>query len=96
MTTRRACIGTLCSCGALLATGNFSRCIAGPAPSGHPARFWHREGTAVACELCPHGCVLPEGKTGTCRNRMHRDGKLIALGYAQPCAVHVDPIEKKP
>ena len=63
---------------------------------GTEARFWHHSGDAIYCELCPHGCVLPEGKTGKCRNRVHRNGKLIALGYARPCAVHVDPIEKKP
>ena len=27
---------------------------------------------------------------------MNRDGKLYSLVYGKPCAVHVDPIEKKP
>ena len=96
MISRRSCIGALCSCGALVAAGGGTPLLAAGATSGHPARFWHQEGTSAVCELCPHGCILSEGKTGKCRNRIFRRGTLHALGYGQPCAVHVDPIEKKP
>ncbi len=36
------------------------------------------------------------GDRGDCRARMNIDGKLQTLVYGKPCAVHIDPIEKKP
>jgi pyruvate formate lyase activating enzyme len=50
----------------------------------------------LQCTLCPHECVLGEYEVGLCRVRIHRDGKLFSLVYGKPCAVHLDPIEKKP
>lgn len=55
-----------------------------------------RETDSVACELCPKGCVIPPNGRGDCRIRVNLDGRLTALTYGFPCAVHVDPIEKKP
>jgi len=54
------------------------------------------QGSYVRCGLCPHSCVLAEGERGTCRVRENRGGKLYTFVYGNPCAVHVDPIEKKP
>lgn len=48
------------------------------------------------CLLCPNGCVLKENQTGVCRSRINYKGKIFSLVYGNPCAVHVDPIEKKP
>lgn len=50
----------------------------------------------VECQLCPRGCMIAEGEYGFCRARKNIKGKLYSLGYASPCAVHIDPIEKKP
>ncbi len=50
----------------------------------------------VQCELCPNGCVMEEGQHSRCRARMNKGGSLYSLVYGRPCAVHVDPIEKKP
>ncbi|MCX7857645.1 MAG: AmmeMemoRadiSam system radical SAM enzyme [Deltaproteobacteria bacterium] len=50
----------------------------------------------VECQLCPRGCLLGDGDLGFCRARKNINGRLYALGYGAPCAVHVDPIEKKP
>jgi pyruvate formate lyase activating enzyme len=50
----------------------------------------------VQCELCPNGCVMKEGQHSRCRARMNKGGSLYSLVYGKPCAVHVDPIEKKP
>jgi pyruvate formate lyase activating enzyme len=50
----------------------------------------------VQCELCPNGCVLDEGQHSRCRARMNKGGVLYSIVYGKPCAVHVDPIEKKP
>lgn len=52
--------------------------------------------TDVACDLCPHGCVIPEGAAGDCRVRVNLGGRLRATTYGRPSAVHVDPMEKKP
>ncbi|MCD6594050.1 AmmeMemoRadiSam system radical SAM enzyme [bacterium] len=51
---------------------------------------------SVQCELCPFKCVLSEGQRGICGVRANVDGKLRALTYGKPVALHIDPIEKKP
>jgi len=51
---------------------------------------------AVQCVLCPHNCIIKEGKSGICNARQNTGGKLYSLIYEKPCATHVDPIEKKP
>lgn len=51
---------------------------------------------SVQCELCPFRCVLSEGQRGICGVRANVGGKLRALTYGKPVAMHVDPIEKKP
>ena len=48
------------------------------------------------CMVCPHRCVIPEGKTGRCRARGTRNGKVIPLNYGISTALALDPIEKKP
>lgn len=50
----------------------------------------------VKCELCPWLCSILPDKRGMCGVRQNKDGKLYSLVYARPCAMHVDPIEKKP
>lgn len=50
----------------------------------------------VQCRLCPRGCTLRNGQRSFCRAREPKDGKLYSLVYGLACAVHTDPIEKKP
>lgn len=50
----------------------------------------------VQCWICPKRCRIPPGHSGECRIRMNVDGRLVAATYGKPCAVHVDPMEKKP
>ncbi|RKY39530.1 MAG: AmmeMemoRadiSam system radical SAM enzyme [Candidatus Omnitrophota bacterium] len=50
----------------------------------------------VRCVLCPRQCLIPSGKRGFCGVRKNIGGKLYTLVYGKPCAVHIDPIEKKP
>jgi len=50
----------------------------------------------VQCDLCPTECVLGNYQVGGCRTRINKDGVLYSLVYGKPCAVAVDPIEKKP
>ncbi|OHB68020.1 MAG: AmmeMemoRadiSam system radical SAM enzyme [Planctomycetes bacterium RBG_13_63_9] len=60
------------------------------------ARHYITLGRNIQCELCPNECVLEPEDRGRCRNRVHKDGKLYTLAYGNPCAVHIDRIEKKP
>ena len=50
----------------------------------------------IRCELCPHGCEVGPGERGLCEVRENVNGQYYSLVYANPCAVHIDPIEKKP
>jgi pyruvate formate lyase activating enzyme len=80
----------------------------GDAPSGTLWELWQKQGWArearhylklgrnIQCKLCPNECLLEPEDRGHCRNRVHKDGTLYTLAYADPCTMHVDPIEKKP
>lgn len=50
----------------------------------------------IMCGLCPHQCILAPGDRSVCRSRVNIDGTLYSLVYGNPCAVHLDPVEKKP
>lgn len=50
----------------------------------------------VQCLLCPNQCVIAEGERSPCLVRENRKGELYTLVFGNPCAVHIDPIEKKP
>ncbi len=58
--------------------------------------FTSLDGGEIQCDLCPKRCRVPKGKRGFCRVRENREGKYYSLVYGNPCAVHLDPIEKKP
>lgn len=63
-----------------------------------PTSYCHipHTGSYVQCNLCPHRCIIAPGERGHCRVRENRDGRLYSMVYGNPCAVHLDPIEKKP
>lgn len=51
----------------------------------------------VQCQLCPRGCLIPDGKRGFCGVRENQNGILYTLVYAKPVTItEDDPIEKKP
>lgn len=60
------------------------------------AMFYSVTPRGVRCELCPNGCTLRPGEESNCHNRINFNGKLYTIAYGNPCAVHIDPIEKKP
>ena len=80
----------------------------GDAPQGEPWTLWQKRGWArearhylklgrnVQCKVCPNDCLLEPEDRSRCRNKVNKDGTLYTLAYGNPCAVHVDPIEKKP
>jgi pyruvate formate lyase activating enzyme len=60
------------------------------------ARHYLKLGRNVQCKVCPNQCLLEPGDRSHCRTRVNLEGTLYSLAYGNPCAVHVDPIEKKP
>jgi anaerobic selenocysteine-containing dehydrogenase len=73
------------------------RAFAASTPRAFPARFWKKlPQKRIECELCPKHCKVEDRERGFCGVRENRDGEYMTLVWGQPCAVHVDPIEKKP
>ncbi len=63
----------------------------------HPAKYWQKiDENTVRCLLCPRKCILGLNQRGVCTVRINIKGSLYTLGYGNPVAVHIDPIEKKP
>ena len=60
------------------------------------ALFYTKTIDGLQCEKCPQGCLLSDGDVGFCRSRVASDSKIYSIAYGNPCAVHIDPIEKKP
>lgn len=54
------------------------------------------EDDLVKCHLCPHYCLIKEGKLGICRVRKNVGGRLESLNYGKISSYAYDPIEKKP
>ncbi|MBN1599637.1 MAG: AmmeMemoRadiSam system radical SAM enzyme [Bacteroidales bacterium] len=54
------------------------------------------ENNKVKCNLCPHNCLISDGKAGICKVRTNIGGTLYADVYNKLSAVHFDPVEKKP
>jgi len=61
------------------------------------ARYYEKlENEEVRCLLCPKKCVVGDKERGYCGVRENRKGTYYTLVYAEPCAIHLDPVEKKP
>lgn len=60
------------------------------------AMFYEKKDDKVQCLLCPHKCLIPEGKRGICGVRENRNGVLYSLIYGEASSITPDPIEKKP
>ena len=66
-------------------------------PELYECRYYQRlDDGMVECQLCPHHCRMGDGKTGICRSRRNHHGTLVSEVYARPCALAIDPVEKKP
>lgn len=50
----------------------------------------------IQCLACNRYCRIPDGQAGFCGVRVNEKGKLKLSVYGKPCAVWIDPIEKKP
>jgi len=75
-------------------------CGAAPVQAGarrKEALFYERlADKSVRCTLCPRRCVVPAGGRGYCGVRQNNGGRYDTLVYGWPCAMNLDPIEKKP
>ncbi len=59
-------------------------------------RYRRLESDQVQCLICPNRCTLSPGDRSICRSKVNLEGTLYTLAYGNPCAVHNDPVEKKP
>ena len=59
---------------------------------------WYRitKNESLQCTLCPHECIINDGKAGICRVRKNKAGQLQTDVYGIVSALNLDPIEKKP
>jgi len=63
----------------------------------YEARFYEKlADNKLVCKLCPHECRVADLERGTCGVRENRNGTYYTQVYGNPCAIHIDPIEKKP
>lgn len=66
-------------------------------PTGKIAKLYEpRKGGKVRCLACARKCAIGDGLTGFCGVRRNNGGKLFLEVYGRPCAVAIDPVEKKP
>lgn len=97
MNKRQFLKATLFGAGGIACTGSSGAALPGNEERWtKEAMFYRVTPRGVRCLICPNECTIAEGETGDCRNRENRKGKLYSMAYGNPCAVHVDPIEKKP
>jgi len=61
------------------------------------ARYYKKlEEGGIECGLCPRHCRITDMERGYCGVRENRDDIYYTLVYGLPCAINIDPIEKKP
>lgn len=93
-----ACTGAGC---ALALAGISNNAVGRLAESelGHDveARYYKKlPNRKIQCQLCPRECIIDDLERGYCGVRENMGGTYYTLVYGKACAVHVDPIEKKP
>ncbi|MBN1144931.1 MAG: AmmeMemoRadiSam system radical SAM enzyme [Bacteroidales bacterium] len=60
------------------------------------ASYYEQAKSGLKCRLCPHECIISNGKTGICNVRRNVNGVLMAETWSRLSAMNIDPIEKKP
>jgi pyruvate formate lyase activating enzyme len=65
--------------------------------SSKEARYYVKlKDGGVECHLCPRKCRITDLERGYCGVRENRGDVYHTLVYGLPCAINIDPIEKKP
>jgi pyruvate formate lyase activating enzyme len=62
----------------------------------HKSNYYIETPRGVKCVLCPNECELKPDEEGLCRNHINLNNKVYTIAYGNPCAIHIDPVEKKP
>ncbi len=75
---------------------NFIRINPGPDEYKIEAKYYVETPKGLKCLLCPNECKMLLNEESECRTRVNIDNKLMVTAYGNPCAIHIDPIEKKP
>jgi pyruvate formate lyase activating enzyme len=60
------------------------------------AKYFVNTPKGIKCQICPNECKMLLNEVSDCRTRINIDNELYCIAYGNPCAVHIDPIEKKP
>jgi len=60
------------------------------------SRYYINTPKGLKCQICPNECKMLINETGDCKTKINIDNRLICIAYGNPCAIHIDPIEKKP
>src|SRR5665647_3704880 len=61
------------------------------------AMFYEKkDDNRVLCQLCPHNCLIPPGRSGICGVKKNDNGVLYSMIFEQVSSLSLDPIEKKP
>lgn len=61
------------------------------------ARYYKKlEGGGIECGICPRHCRVTDLERGFCGARETRGDVYYTLVWGLPCALNIDPIEKKP
>ena len=61
------------------------------------AKFYQKlPNKKIKCKLCPRECTVGDRERGYCGVRENHGGTYYTLVHSRVCAVHIDPIEKKP
>ena len=47
----------------------------------------------IRCDLCPHHCVLKEGQTGFCHQRINKEGRIVLKDYGAITSLSIDSLE---
>ncbi len=96
-TTRKEFIATGICAGAYCAIPGQASAETPTRPDLFEARYYEKANNQlVKCKLCPWKCNISKGGLGKCRVKINHNGKLYSLVYGKPCAMNLDPIEKKP
>jgi len=89
----RALLGGVC----LLGASPVLASVKDPRLGVAPAKYFKKlDQLRVECTLCPKNCRVADLERGYCGVRENRSGEYFTLVHSRPCALHTDPIEKKP
>lgn len=58
--------------------------------------LFKQQGDKIQCILCPHNCIIADGRSGICGVRKNNGGSIELLTYGVISGCATDPIEKKP